>query len=423
LKLSDSKKTSSLLRDTTHLGFGQGSRLVIQAVYFILVARMLGAGSYGEFASMIAMVSVFSSFSSMGAQNLIIKNIRSNARSANVCFGNGLMLTTVGGVICSMMVLAADMAFRLKISLVLMSAICVSDLLIFKYGELVGFGLIAVGKPFEQSLLSVLSSCFRLAGIGVLALSTKSLSLSLWVYTYTITGLISGAYAFYTGRRSFGRPEYDLAAAREDLSDGLFFSLSSTATTIYNDIDKVMLGKLADFQGTGIYAAAYRVIDVSLTPVRSLAQAAYPKFFEKGTGGVAATSKYANRLIGKSVLFGAGLFVVLYFSAPLMPHILGDKFQASISALRWLALIPLLRCIHVFLADALSGAGHQRIRSGIQVFVAILNVGANFALMPRYSWRGAAWASLACDGTLALVFWLALDYLVRRERHQALAAQ
>ena len=31
---------------------------------------------------------------------------------------------------------------------------------------------------------------------------------------------------------------------------------------------------------TGIYGAAYRFIDVSMTPVRSLISAAYPRFFK-----------------------------------------------------------------------------------------------------------------------------------------------
>jgi O-antigen/teichoic acid export membrane protein len=87
-----------------------------------------------------------------------------------------------------------------------------------------------------------------------------------------------------------------------------------------------------------------------------------------------------------------------------------------VAAVRWLALIPLLRCLHSFLADALSGAGLQRTRTTIQVFVALLNIGANLIILPRYSWRGAAWTSLACDGLLVAVFWCTVLYYCRRAR-------
>jgi O-antigen/teichoic acid export membrane protein len=84
--------------------------------------------------------------------------------------------------------------------------------------------------------------------------------------------------------------------------------------------------------------------------------------------------------------------------------ILGPKYEEVVGAVRWLALIPLLRCIHSFLADALSGAGLQRTRTGIQVVVALVNIVLNLIVLPRFSWRGAAWTSLGCDGLLVAVF-------------------
>ena len=51
----------------------------------------------------------------------------------------------------------------------------------------------------------------------------------------------------------------DLRALREDAAEGVFFSIAGSATTVYNDIDKIMLSRLADLAATGVYAAAYRV--------------------------------------------------------------------------------------------------------------------------------------------------------------------
>ena len=106
------------------------------------------------------------------------------------------------------------------------------------------------------------------------------------------------------GSQLWGRPATDLRALREDVAEGVFFSIAGSAATIYNDIDKIMLSRLADLAATGVYAAAYRVIDVSMTPVRSLAAAAYPQFFRKGTAGMAATYPYARSLIAKTSLYG-----------------------------------------------------------------------------------------------------------------------
>ena len=128
-----------------------------------------------------------------------------------------------------------------------------------------------------------------------------------------------------------------------------------------------------------------------------------------------ATYPYALSLIAKSSVYGALTFVGLWLCAPVLPHILGNKYDAVVPALRWLALIPFLRCFHVFLGDALSGGGLQRVRTAIQVLVALMNVGLNIIILPRYSWRGAAWSSLLCDGLLVVMFWCAALYSRRRQ--------
>jgi O-antigen/teichoic acid export membrane protein len=120
---------------------------------------------------------------------------------------------------------------------------------------------------------------------------------------------------------------------------------------------------------------------------------------------MARTYPYARSLIAKTVIYGAVASAGLWLTAPILPYILGNQYLAVVSAVRWLALIPLLRCIHSFMADALSGAGLQRIRTGIQVLVALINIGLNAVILPQYSWRGAAWTSLGCDGLLVVLFW------------------
>jgi O-antigen/teichoic acid export membrane protein len=68
-----------------------------------------------------------------------------------------------------------------------------------------------------------------------------------------------------------------------------------------------------------------------------------------------------------------------------------------------------MRCVHWFLADALSGANAQILRTSIQVGVALLNIGLNLVILPRWSWVGAAWTSLASDAVLMVGIYLAVQ--------------
>jgi O-antigen/teichoic acid export membrane protein len=398
-----------------HLSIGQGLRLIIQAAYFVLIARSLGPTAYGAFAAVVALAAVLGPFSGMGTPNLFIRDVRSGKREAVICWGNGLLITVVSGSLLTVLVLVVNYLFHLKTSSFIVLAVCISDLIFMKITELAAFGFAASNRMKDTSIQSVVVSLLRLVAIGILVLAIHPVTLSEWVWAYLASGIMGTAYAVYRGTALWGRPTLQLSSLREDITEGLFFSISTSATSIYNDVDKIMLGRLSDFVSTGIYSAAYRLIDVSMTPVRSLVSAAYPVFFKKGIDGIRATYPYAKSLILKASMYGAAISFGLWICAPVLPLLLGKQYILAVPALRLLAPIPLLRCFHVFLADSLSGAGFQRTRTVIQLAVGLVNVVANLYILPRYSWRGAAWTSLACDGLLVIVFWFVSDYLFRKQ--------
>jgi glycosyltransferase involved in cell wall biosynthesis len=53
-----------------------------------------------------------------------------------------------------------------------------------------------------------------------------------------------------------------------------------------------------------------------------------------------------------------------------------------------------------------------------QLAIAAFNFLLNLWLIPRFGWKGAAWASLMSDGALGLMNWLVLRYVLRKRRDQ-----
>ena len=106
----------------------------------------------------------------------------------------------------------------------------------------------------------------------------------------------------------------------------------------------------------------------------------------------------------------------LLAGAVILPYILGPGFRLTVEALRWLAILPMLKAVHFFLSDVLAGTGHQALRTSIHVGVAVFNVLVNLWIIPAYSWRGAAWSSIASDGLLAFAMSAAVLVLCRRSK-------
>jgi O-antigen/teichoic acid export membrane protein len=177
-----------------------------------------------------------------------------------------------------------------------------------------------------------------------------------------------------------------------------------------------MLVRLGTLEATGIYGAAYRLIDVSFAPVASLLAAAYPGFFRAGAGGISAAIQYAKPLFWRGFAYATLVSGAMLVGAGIVPYILGSEYRLTVEALRWLAILPMLKVVHVFLSDTLSGAGYQGLKSLIQLGVAVFNVLINLWIIPAYSWRGAAWSSIASDALLACGIGAAVMVLSRRSQ-------
>jgi len=416
MKILEEIKASRLARDTGHLATGQGLRLVIQAAYFVLLARILGPDKYGAFVAIVSLASILAPFSGLGTTNLFVKNVASGKRDPEVCWGNGLAATIVSGTAFSGLAFAISYSLHLRVPFSALVAVCISDLFLLRVIELAYFGFAGMDRMKESAILSVTGSLPRLIAISLLLVWRHPVTLQRWAGAYLAATVFSCLYATYRAHKLWGAPRFNWTFLREDVAEGVYFSIGVSAATIYNDIDKVMLGRIS-FAAGGIYAAAYRIVDVSMTPIRSLASAAYPHFFRRGVDGMRPAHAYAITHIRRAFIYSAILFVVLWLFAPLLPLVLGANYAQTALALRWLALLPILRSGHVFLADSLSGAGFQGVRSAIQAAIAAVNIALNIVILPRYGWLGAAWTSLASDGLLLLCLWVAVQSKLRTATH------
>ena len=196
-------------------------------------------------------------------------------------------------------------------------------------------------------------------------------------------------------------------------AEGAEYAISASADTAYNDLDKTMLSHYGMSAANGIYTMAYRVIDLATMPISSIQMASEPRLFRLGLslqGAAAFGRRLLKRGLVTSVIAAVGMFLL----APLIPLLVGKGFTESISALRWLCLIPVFRSIHGITGGVLTGAGLQRYRTMAQITAVIFNFGLNLWLIPAYGWHGAAWASLATDGLLGVINWTVLEWALSR---------
>ncbi len=415
--------SGGLTKNVLWLLSGNGLKLALQAVYFVMIARSLGPDQYGAFVAAVAIAAVLSPFVGLGTSNLLIRNVARDNSLFNESWGNGLLVTFTTGALSVGLVLLLRHWLSSHIGGTVLLLIAVADLVFGRITDLCGFAFGALERFGATAHINVWISLSRVVGLGVLIAIVPHPGVEAWAVVYLATAVAttvaSSAWAF----GSLGLPTLGTRRLVHELGEGIYFSVGLSAQTVYNDIDKTMLAKLGALEATGIYGAAYRLIDVSTVPLRSILSAANPGLFRAGSGGMDQSLDYVRPLMIKAALYSVCVMAALVICAPVLPYLLGSEYKDAASALRWLAVLPVLRSVHLFLADALTGAGYQRMRSIIQAVVAMVNVLINMWIIPLYSWRGAAWSSIACDALLALALGTAAFHLVKAQHATIQATQ
>lgn len=408
----------SLRKSALWMISGQGVAMAAQALYFILIGRALGSREYGAFVGVAALVAALSQFSSLGMEMILVRNVSRDRASFPRTWGHALAITAAGFLLLlAAAMLYAHFALRPELR-PLVPWIAFSDGLLGKLIQLAARAFQGAGRLAWTARLTALINIARALTAAVVFAFTRAHNIHvtalLWVRVYWLSTLSVALFALVVATLQLGLPRF-VRIRRADLSEGLSFSFSASSISVYNDIDKAFLVSLGQTYAAGIYSAAYRVVDAASAPIFAVYAAAAPRFFREGARGVRHARDFSRTTLKRTLPYSIAAAALLAIGAPLLPLLFGPSFHGSVAALRWLCLLPVLRTLHYAWGSAITASASQWNRTATQFGAAALNLCLNALLIPRWSWRGAAAASLLTDGALAAASLFVLSYLTRRE--------
>lgn len=388
-----------------------------QAAYFTIIVRVLGTENYGAFVGIASLAALIFPFADLGGGDILIQQVSKDKKVFSIYWGNALLIVLGASLLLATITyFISPFIFHNNIPLPVIGAILLADL--------TGLAIFVVSaKAFmshnllkNSSLLQIVGTITKLLAAIVLATYFKQPSLWQWSYLYLSSALITGIIGIIWVSKTLGKPQLAPTIIPNIASKGVYFSIGQSAHNINSHIDKTMLASMATLEATGIYGAAYRLIEVGSIPIYAVLSASYPRFFQEGAGGIKGCLNLVKRLLPFVAIYGACALIGFLLFAPWITYILGDEYQNAIATVRWLAPIPIIGSIQLLLADTLTGAGFQKTRSAIQVTTALGNVGLNIWLIPLYSWRGAAWATLGSDSFRVICLAIAVAWFYQRQK-------
>lgn len=415
-------RRSRLAANTLVVAGGTAGRLLLQIALFIVVARLLGPAEYGAFIGVTALVAIVSTFSGLACEVVLVKRVARDHAAFAAAFGHALlMLLATAPALTAACIAGALLLVGSAMEWWLVAVVALGDLLFLRINLICAACFQAVERVAWSAALSIGFGLCRLAAALIAVGLTAGLDLETWAAFYAGSAVIAAGLSYLVVVRVLGRPR--LGLLRDELSFGFQSSLQSALYFTLRDADKPLLARLATLEAAGIYAAAFRIADAAIVPIRSLMYAAYASFFRHGADGVGGSARFALRILPLAIAYGllAGICIELMPIA--VPWILGRDYVDAGDVLMLFGVLPLLHAAYNIGGDALTASGHQSARSAAHLTGAAVMVASCIFLIPRYGAMGAAAANVASHAVLAATTWTLLLWHRRRDGGVAVPAR
>ena len=181
------------------------------------------------------------------------------------------------------------------------------------------------------------------------------------------------------------------------------FWLIGLFTLIYYRTDMVMLSLMKGDYETGIYRAAYTLIEVSLFIPNIVVATTMPsmaRLWEEDRKTLQMLFKKSfQMLLGIGILGVIGYYVFARLGVII---VFGEKFLPSVSVLRILAFAIPFMFLNSLFGSFMNATGRELTFTKITGFTALLNVVLNYILILHYGASGAAMATVMSQGMASL---------------------
>jgi len=388
--------------------------LLLQMLTFAIVARSMGPHQFGAFATVAALALIVGSFSGWGAEQLILRRVgraREELPQAMATSFIFLALSAPPLVLLSMalvpMVIDSSIAWQIVLF------VAISDIALARVNKIAAACYQAVGRPGGNARLNVGFATARVLAALLWVIAAPRHDAQSWSGYYLAVSVIAAALSLWRVRRDLEPVEWKIAW--HEWRDGFQFSLQTASLAAFGSTDKPVIALLSNLSTAGLYAAASRIAMAAAIPVRSMLYSAYVKFFQLGTQGPRSSAQLAVRLLPLGIglgILGAGATALM---APLAPRILGHAYIGTDSALLLLAPVPIFYAVYCLGLDVLVSTGHTGLRTLAQITMPPINILLCWLLVPAEGARGAALAALLTHASLAVIAWLMVGWLVRRQ--------
>lgn len=381
------------------------SSFIVPLITFPYISRVLFPEGVGKYNFAVSLVAYFNMFAQLGIPTYGIKvcaKVRDNREALSrtvreLLFLNMILATVSYLVLIAAVVLVPRLRNEKALYLITGTTILFTS-----------FGMEWLYQGLEEySYITIRSVIFK--GIAVIAMF-------LLVYEKTDYVKYAAIQAFATGASYIlnfinSKKYIDLRVQggidiRHHLRPILVFFALVCTTTIYTNLDNVMLGFMKDDIEVGLYSTAVKIKTILVSLITSLGAVLLPRaayYVEQGE------MERFREIVSKALRFVllSALPVTIYFILYAEEGILfiaGSAFEGSVRPMQ--IIMPTVLFIgitNILGLEIMVPTGREKLVLYSTIFGAATDIILNLLLIPKYGASGAAIGTLAAEGVVLAV--------------------
>lgn len=405
----ESKK--SLLKNTIALAAPNWLNPFVSLLLVYVLSRRLGVEGMGQYGLLSSYLNVFTAIASLGLGGLIVREISRCPGGIHALTVNSFLFGILSSLL-AIFVMCSTIKFlnydhELSMALIVGSVALLpaggSRFLESAFLAMERSEFIALGQFFDNTARVILCTIFLFAGCGIVAVSAMTVLARLFGLSLLLI--------FYLNNIGVLSIKLDRHVWKMLIKGSPAFLGIAIFSSIYLNIDVILLSKLASVSSVGIYSAASKVDQLCVIVPTAFSFAVLPTLSKSFTRGLDRLRKETELSIHYMLVISlplAGGVIVL--ADKLIFLLYGQQFAGSTLILRLMAVSLVSYSLTLIMSQALIAANYQRVDLVINIVAAILVVGLNCLLIPKFAEYGAALAGIF---TVFIFFTLQIIFIAR----------
>ncbi len=390
-----------VIKNTTYIFAARAGNAALLFSLFVVLSRKLGVETLGTYSFLHTVILTSTFFAGFGLDILMVREVAKDNNSGGLCLSNILGLKTLTSLITVVVIVLSISLFIPDVN---------TRRLLWIYSSAILFNSLSqtlwhYGDSFEKlqyhSILWVISNILKASlGIGAAFYYGR---IDFVIYGMVLSEFVAFIASLliiwkYFGVLSF---KFDFQFYRKLIKKSYIIGIGVILGALYFRVDIVMLGLMKNQEYVGWYSVSCKIIEGFTILPGSIILASFPALSRNYE--VEKSLYWQNVKRALSFLFLLGISVstaMALFADKIIVMLYGAEYVMSAPVLRLLSIVLLLVFINWFLSYVLISSGKEKFNTICLVVATIVNIAANYALIPGYAHIGAAIATIISEVVL-----------------------